>query len=267
MALVLRELAGADPMDPTLMACQALRYRVYHHDLGLDTDDMDHARGLDLETNDAVSDLLAVTDDKTGEVVGTLRLQQSGGARPLLVEREFELVDPWFRERPLVEGARFAVAAAYRNGPVPLMLFDGMRRWSRRNGILDLIGIAILPDPAMDVGVARPVFDWIAHRTTIALARARPAPGYAVDAWDASVSDDVVVDPAVESVVDVSALPPMVKMLSNRRATLCSVPGYCRSFRAWSFLLTTRLVATEAQFPPGPRARQPGGAPKARGAQ
>lgn len=231
MTLVLRELAADDPL---VVACQALRYRVYREDLGLDTLDMHHDVSLDIEASDPASDFFAVLDEATGEVVGTLRAQLSGGPIPLCAEREFDLLDPWFAARRLVEGARFAVAREHKDGLAPLMLFDAFRRYCRRAGVDHVVSIAIVPDAAPDPALSRFVFDWIAARTEVDLARAVPAAGFEPVGWD----DGPPAPPPPEGIV---RLPAMVRTLAHRRSTLSSIPGYDRRFRAWNFLLTTDL--------------------------
>ncbi|RYE85749.1 MAG: GNAT family N-acetyltransferase, partial [Myxococcales bacterium] len=60
-----------------LRRCQRLRYEVYHHDLGLDMDDLDHARRLDVEGRDGVGDFAAVVD-ADDRVLGCIRMQPPG---------------------------------------------------------------------------------------------------------------------------------------------------------------------------------------------
>ena len=83
-------------------AVQRLRYQVYHHDMGLDTPDMDHQRGLDIEDNDLLCECLVVRDTSLPQhdIVGCLRLQESSGER-FYAEKEFTLQGPWWRQRRL----------------------------------------------------------------------------------------------------------------------------------------------------------------------
>jgi hypothetical protein len=108
---------GLDPVR--LRACRALRYDVYHRDLGLDMDDLDHATGLDCEARDLDCDF-AVVESDDGRALGTIRMQPPGRA-PYYAELEFRLLGPTWASTRFVEGARFAVTRDERGGPVPLL--------------------------------------------------------------------------------------------------------------------------------------------------
>jgi len=230
MKLALREARGHEPLA---RACRALRARVYRDTLAIepaigDADDDGAERDR--------AELLAVIDERTGEVVGTMELRRSDGALPLLATREFELAHPWWHGRPLVEGSRFAVAPEHRDGLAPLVLFDGLRRYCRTHGARDVVAIVMLPDTEADVAYARAVFAWLATRTTVASERACPLPAFVPRGWD---------EARAASALDPTGLPPMVRALAQPRSTLASIPGYDPAVRAWSFLLTTRLGPSE----------------------
>jgi putative hemolysin len=239
-AVSLIEFTEASRPD-LVLACQRLRYEVYRRDLGLDTEDMDHARGLDIEEGDSACHFIAAQRAEDGAIVGCLRAQTSGD-RPFYAERDFVFQGPWWRERTLAEGARFAVQEAHRNSKVPLLLWSGFRAFCRARGAGHLISVSIVPDPEPRPETALAVLGWLRDHVAFDLGRARPAPGYEI-ALDLSPGRGAL--PA--AAIDPSELPPMIRMLANRRSTLCSVPAYCRRFRAWSFLFITRIERGPAE--------------------
>jgi hypothetical protein len=215
-----------------LTRCQALRYRVYHHDLGLDMPDLDHARQLDIEERDEDCDFAAVVGDGH-EVLGCIRMQPPGRA-PYYAELEFDLLGPSWNEELCVEGARFAVESSERNGPVPLLLFQAFRRYCRELGIRRVLSVAIirgaLDDRRRSARLTRFLFD----RTAVALDRGRPARGYELEPPSA-----VELERAGPLLGEEAT--PMLRLLANPRTTLCSQPAYCRRFGTFNFLLTTRI--------------------------
>lgn len=215
--------------EPSLTeAVQRLRYAVYHHDLGLDTPDMDHVRGVDVEDNDLRCDCVIVK--RAGDIVGCLRLQPSGRGA-FYAEKEFTLLGPTWKGARFVEGARFAVRPQDRHGGAAIRLFAAFRDYCRAHDISRLISVCIVSDaerrPAVPAGILR----WLLSKgVRFALDRGRPAPGYEHDLSGAAAA---WLDPA--------SLPPMMHMLANPRTTLSSAPAYCRRFDTWNFLLVTQL--------------------------
>jgi len=211
-------------------ACQALRYRVYHHELGLDTPDMDHQLGLDVERRDPTCDFL-VARDRAGQVLGCVRLQVD---RPpsFYAEDEFELTDPFWSSQRFAEGARFVVEPALRDSVVPIALFSAFRDACRAEGIKQLLSVAIVSGALQDRRRLAGLVRFLLPRVKLAAQRARPAAGYELPLSD---RDELA---ATEPTTDV---PPMLRLLASGRTTLCSAPAYCRRFGTFNFLLVTRL--------------------------
>lgn len=222
--------SGAD--QSLLLRCQALRYRVYHLDLGLDTPDLDHAAKLDVEARDPVCDFAAVFDT-SGEVLGCLRMQPAD-RRPFYAELEFDLLGDTWTEAPHVEGARFAVVARERNGVVPMMLFNAFRRYCRDRGAERVLSVAIIRGEASDRARLAALTRYVVDRTERATDRGRPARGYEIDP---PTADEL----ATAEDVEASTLPPMLRLLAQPRTTLASQPAYCRRFGTFNFLLTTSI--------------------------
>lgn len=221
---------GAD--EALLQRCQALRYRVYHLDLGLDTPDLDHAAKLDVEARDPACDFVAVVS-ASGEVLGCLRMQPAE-RRPFYAELEFDLLGDSWTETPHVEGARFAVVARERGGRVPMILFNAFRRYCRDRGVDRVLSVAIIRGEASDRARLAALTRFVLARVERATDRGRPARGYELEP-----STDEELARADE--VDPSTLPPMLRLLAQPRTALASHPAYCRRFGTFNFLLTTYI--------------------------
>ncbi len=217
-----------------LAECQALRYRVYHHDLGLDTPDLDHGAKLDIEERDEVCDFAAVRGED-GAIVGCIRMQPEGRTS-FYAELEFDLLgDTWTQARH-VEGARFAVTAEERGGPVPLFLFQAFRRYCRRAGATRILSVAIIRGDEGDRAKLAQLTKLLYARTNIDLGRGRPARGYEID-------PPTIAELETAPALDIETVSPMLRLLATRRTTLSSQPAYCRRFGTFNFLLSTRLGA------------------------
>jgi GNAT superfamily N-acetyltransferase len=221
---------GLDPVR--LRACRALRYDVYHRDLELDMDDLDHATGLDCEARDLDCDF-AVVESDDGRALGTIRMQPPGRA-PYYAELEFRLLGPTWASTRFVEGARFAVTRDERGGPVPLLLFQAFRRYCRERGITDVLSVAIVPGRIDDRRALARLTRHIEERVVVAKDRGAPAPGYELEP---STPDELACAPPLAP----HELSPMLRLLAGPRTTLASEPAYCRRFGTFNFLLTTRL--------------------------
>lgn len=216
-----------------LRRCQALRYRVYHHDLGLDTPDLDHERRIDVEERDDRCDFAAVLDE-SGEVLGCIRMQPPG-AGSWYAELEFDLLGDTWPSCPHVEGARFAVREPERDGPVPLLLFQAFRRYCRERGIQHVLSVAILRGAREDRARLAKLTRHLRERTNFAPSLGRPAAGYELEP---PTPDEL----AAATPLGPNEGSPMLRLLANGRTTLCSQPAYCRRFGTFNFLLSTRLA-------------------------
>jgi Acetyltransferase (GNAT) domain len=215
-----------------LRRCQALRYRVYRHDLGLDTPDLDHDRAIDVEERDAECDFAAVLDARD-DVLGCIRMQPPG-RRSYYAELEFDLLGPEWAAVAHVEGARFAVTASERHGPVPLLLFQAFRRYCRERNVGHVLSVAIIRGVHDDRARLARLMRWLRDRTVLSLGRGRPAAGYELDACSGE-------ELARVGAPEPDEVSPMLRLLANAKTTLCSQPAYCRRFGTFNFLLSTRL--------------------------
>ncbi len=139
-----------------LRAAQALRYAVFNLELneGLDSA---HATGLDADKFDLVCDHLIVTENETGEVVGTYRLQTGANAARnfgYYSEQEFDFAPYEPIRDEMIELGRACVHKAHRNLSVLSMLWGGIAHYARERGGRYLVGCSSLTSQDAAEGAA-----------------------------------------------------------------------------------------------------------------
>lgn len=135
-----------------LRLAQALRFQVFNLELneGLATS---FATGLDADDFDAVCDHLLVENSKTGEVVGTYRMQSGLKAKQNLgyySAQEFDFAPYEPVRAKIIELGRACVHKDHRNFAVLNLLWKGIARYAEEQGGHYLIGCSSLTsqDPA-----------------------------------------------------------------------------------------------------------------------
>lgn len=131
---------AADAAD--VRAAQALRFRVFNLELNEGLVES-YATGRDEDAFDAVCAHLLVVERRSGEVVGTYRMQ-TGTVASLRSgyygEQEFDF-GPFERHRArMLELGRACVAAAHRNQTVLALLWRGIFTFARERGLRYLVG-------------------------------------------------------------------------------------------------------------------------------
>ena len=116
-----------------LRAAQALRFEVFNLELG---EGLVHSAdsGLDADAHDAVCDHLIVSDVRSGQVVGTYRMQTGTRAAQGLgyySEREFDF-GPFEPQRgEILELGRACIHRKHRNFAVLNLLWTGIARYAK----------------------------------------------------------------------------------------------------------------------------------------
>jgi putative hemolysin len=125
-------------------AAQRLRHRVFAQELGATL--RPGAPGLDVDEFDAHCDHLVITEDNSGEVVGTYRMLPPGRTDRLYSDSEFHLgsLDP-LRDA-LVETGRSCVHADHRTGAVINLMWTGIARYTHLSGRRWIAGCASVPE-------------------------------------------------------------------------------------------------------------------------
>ncbi|OYD83778.1 hypothetical protein CHT98_13375 (plasmid) [Azospirillum brasilense] len=195
-------------------AAQALRYRVFHEELGATLACQSPSR--DVDDFDAVCDHLVILDHEArGAVVGTYRLlrrsvaDRHGG---FYSATEFDLAPLYSHPGELLELGRSCVDPAYRNGATMQLLWQGVAAYVLRYGVTLMFGCASLPGTNIDALAPTLAYLHRHHLAPPALrARALPDRRIALDRLSASeVSGDTVVM-QLDARTTVTGLPPLLK--------------------------------------------------------
>jgi len=205
-----------------LRAAQALRFEVFN--LELDEGLVEsYDTGLDADPFDAVCAHLIVEDTRSGDVVGTYRLQTgrcAGQALGYYSQREFDFT-PFEPMRPqILELGRACIRRDHRSFAVLNLLWKGIAAYAQAHGARYLVGCSSLTSQDAALGAA---------------AYARLAPHLAPAAWRTRplAAFECALEP-------VAAEPPRVPRLLSAYlalgAAICGPPAIDREFRTIDFL-------------------------------
>ncbi len=210
--LEVRLAAGPREID----AAQALRYRVFHDEMGATLDG--GVAGRDVDAFDAACDHLVILDHDAapgGAVVGTYRLMRRAMAERcggFYTATEFDIAPLLAHPGEVLELGRSCVDPAYRTGATMQMLWQGISAYVLRHGVTLLFGCASLP--GTDVNALAPALAYL-HSNHLAPQnlRARALSDRRVDLSSLPVriasSDEVVA--RFEPRAGAAGLPPLLK--------------------------------------------------------
>jgi putative hemolysin len=124
-------------------AAQRLRYRVFAEELGATLHS--EVRGLDVDEFDAHCDHLIITEDRSGQVVGTYRMLPPGRTDRWYADAEFHLAPFEPLRDILVETGRSCVHPGHRSGAVINLMWAGIARYMYLSNRRWLAGCASVP--------------------------------------------------------------------------------------------------------------------------
>jgi len=206
-----------------LRAAFRLRFRVFNLELheGLEAA---YQTGEDTDEFDRFCDHILVRDDRTGEVVGTYRLQtgkSAGRSAGYYSEREFDFSPYGGLRHELVELGRACIHPDHRKYEVLMLLWKAIACYARDRRARYLIGCSSLTSQDQGEGSA------IYHRLQPMLAaeplRTVPTSAYAFDLLPQEAQ--VKVKP-----------PKLLRTYLALGATICGPPAIDREFRTIDFL-------------------------------
>ena len=125
-----------------------LRYRVFYEEMGARAGNDAAIRRRDMDPFDAVCDHLIVTDQSTGDLLGTYRLIRRQAAERVghfYSESEFEIGRLLTYHGEILELGRSCIAPRHRNGAAMTLLWNGIVDYVRRHDIRLLFGCASFP--------------------------------------------------------------------------------------------------------------------------
>ncbi len=217
-----------------LRAAQALRFEVFNLELG---EGLVHSAdsGLDADAHDAVCDHLIVSDVRSGQVVGTYRMQTGTRAAQGLgyySEREFDF-GPFEPQRgEILELGRACIHRKHRNFAVLNLLWTGIARYAKAHHTRYLLGCSSITSQQPAAGAAA-----YRHLQQRHLA---PPP------WQ-TVPHPAFVCAAEESALPTPAIPHLLSAYLKLGARICAAPAIDRAFRTIDFLTWLDTEAPSVQ--------------------
>ncbi len=223
--------------DPAAVReAQRLRFEVFNLELGEGLASS-FDEGLDRDPFDEACDHLLVVDERTGELVGTYRMQVAAGAAELYCDQEFDLrgLAPEHLERG-VELGRACIRRGHRNGLVLFALWRGLASYALWSRSRYFFGCSSLP--TQDEELAWRTYDALRARGhLLAGTSAAPRPAFACAPR---------ARPAERAPADAVELPRLFGTYLRYGARVCSPPAIDRAFKTIDFLV---LLDCEALAP------------------
>jgi len=211
-----------------LTALQRLRFRVFNLELGEGLASSFES-GLDRDDLDEVMHHILISHTRTGEVVGTYRMQTAAMAAAnggLYTAGEFDLSGiPLEMVEDAVEVGRACIAKAHRSRRVLHLLWRGLAAYLTRTRKHLLFGCCSLTTQDGRVGNevhARLVRDGHLHPH----ARAWPLPGLECGLYGEGAVDEKALE-----------IPPLFQSYLNLGSRICGPPAIDREFRTIDFLV------------------------------
>jgi len=219
--------------EKDVRASQLLRFMVFNVELreGLE---QSYATCLDADAFDPVCDHLLVEDTRTGEIIGTYRLQTGLSARQnrgYYSEQEFDFVPYEPIRREILELGRACVHSGHRTLTVLSLLWRGIVTYAARFGCRYLIGCSSLTsqDPAVGIAAYQELQRYLAPEEL----RTIPLPAYTCDTDRPPV-------PAPK-------IPKLLAAYLTFGARICGPPAVDREFKTIDFLTLQDLNSLPAR--------------------
>ncbi len=215
-----------------LRAVQRLRFLVFNLELqeGLQRS---FASGLDVDEFDAVCDHLLVEDHRSGEVVGTYRMQtgrQAARHHGYYCEREFDFAPFEPLRDGVLELGRACIHAEHRSFAVLSLLWRGITSYAQERAARYLLGCSSLTSQSAAVGAA--AYAQLQAQLAPPVYRTQPNPGFGC-----SVGQGTPCPPV--------HLPKLLSSYLALGAWICGPPAIDREFGTIDFLTLLDLLSPE----------------------
>ena len=204
-----------------LRAAQALRFEVFNLELdeGLA---QSYDTGLDADPFDAVCDHLVVEDGRSGDIVGTYRLQtglRAGDALGYYSEREFDFAPFEPMRGQMLELGRACIHREHRSFAVLNLLWKGILLYAQERSTRYLVGCSSFT--SQDCGVAAAAYAKLAPHLSPLAWRTVPHAAFACSGPAAA---------------EAPKIPRLLSAYLALGAGLCGPPAIDREFRTIDFL-------------------------------
>lgn len=213
---------------------QRLRYRVFAEELGARLTGTEP--GIDEDLFDPYCDHLVVSDEETGEVLGTYRILSGLTAKRLgtfYAETEFDLTRLANLRERTVELGRSCVHPDYRSGAVIALLWQGLAQYMQQHGYDYILGCASIS--MADGGhSAAAAYRRLSHKhLSPPEYRAFPRCPLPLDQLDADVTP---------------AVPPLIKAYLRVGAWICGEPAWDPDFNTADLLMMLPLSRLDQRY-------------------
>jgi putative hemolysin len=219
--------------EKDVRASQLLRFMVFNVELreGLE---QSYSTCLDADAFDPVCDHLLVEDTRTGEVIGTYRLQTGERAkqnRGYYSEQEFDFTPYEPMRREILELGRACVHSNHRTLTVLSLLWKGIVNYAAKCGCHYLIGCSSLTsqDPAVGMAAYQDMQRYLAPEEL----RTKPLPAFACETNHPPV-------PAPK-------IPKLLAAYLTFGAWICGPPAMDQEFKTIDFLTLQDLHSLPAK--------------------
>lgn len=204
-----------------------LRFNIFNLELGEGLD-ASYESKMDRDAYDAQCHHLIVRDTRTGELIGTYRMQSHSMAslgKGFYSDDEYDLSGfPGEMLQEALELGRACIAAAHRNGRVLFLLWRGLFAYLRHNNLRYMFGCCSLTSQSPTEGWALYTrLKRAGHLGGPALIRARPD----FRCPDVEISEEEVAD---------TELPRLMSLYIDYGACICSEPALDQAFKTIDYL-------------------------------
>ncbi len=223
-------------------AAKRLRYRVFCDEMGAHLTTA--APGVDHDRYDPYCEHLIVSDEQSGEVVGTYRILSPQNARKLggyYSESEFDLSLLAPLRDQLVEVGRSCVHRDYRSGSVIALLWEGLAGYIREHDYGYLIGCASVS--MSDGGQAAANLYRRLARNHLCPPEYRVSPHHPLPNQEKQETD--AEHPDKENVAE---MPPLLKGYIRAGAWICGEPAWDRDFNSADMFVLMPLSRLSTRY-------------------
>jgi putative hemolysin len=224
--------------EADLRALQRLRFEVFNLELGEGLE-RSYDTGRDEDVYDRACHHLVVRDTRSGEFVGTYRMQSAEMAGPegFYSADEFDLSALQAEFLPqAVELGRACIAAAHRNSRVLFLLWRGLAAYMAHNDKRYFFGCCSLTSQDMAEGIR--VYRYLEDRGHIDPRwRATPRPDHQCAAGEADIGNHAGAKP-----------PKLMRLYLQYGARIASPPAIDRQFKTIDYLAVFDLAGIDKRI-------------------